>query len=76
MRNTTSPSSTPSFESIDVAVLMAVQGGCGKKSKCCNCGPQAIAIAAAPAPAPAPAPMPMPMPSRPSVETSVDISYQ
>ena len=65
MRNTTSPA--PTFESIDLAALLDVQGGCGKK-RCC-CAPQAIA-----APAPAPA-APAPMPST-DVSTSVSVSYQ
>lgn len=62
MRNTTSPSST--FESIDLAALREVQGGCGKR-RCC-CPPQAIA---APPLAPAPAPST-------DVSTSVSVSYQ
>jgi hypothetical protein len=66
---TTSPS--PTFESIDVAALSNVQGGCGKK-KCC-CPPQVVqqqqTIIAAPTPAPAP------MPSS-NVSTSVSVSYQ
>ena len=57
-------------QSIDVAALSNVQGGCGKK-KCC-CPPQVVqqqTIIAAPAPAPAP------MPSS-NVSTSVSVSYQ
>ncbi len=65
MSNTTRPS--PTFESIDLAALLDVQGGCGKK--CCKCAPQAIAIAAAPAPA-APAPAPST-----DISTSVSVSY-
>lgn len=71
MSNTTSPTST--FESIDLAALTDVQGGCGKK-RCC-CAPQAQAIAIA-APAPAPAPLAPPPAPAPSVETSVSVSYQ
>ena len=68
MPTTTRPS--PRFESIDVAALLDVQGGCGKK-KCCP-APQVIAIAAPPPPAPAPlAPAPMD-----SASTSVSVSYQ
>jgi len=70
---TTSPATSPAFETLDIAVLLNVQGGCGKKTQC-NCAPQAIAIASAPAPAPAPmAPPPMP---RESISTSVSVSYQ
>jgi len=71
MPNTTSPATSPSFESIDLADLSSVQGGCGgKKKQCCSCAPQAIAIAA-----PAPAPM-APPPPRESISTSVSVSYQ
>jgi hypothetical protein len=71
MPNTTRPS--PALESIDVAALVNVQGGCGKK-KCRNCAPQAIAIAAAQPPAPIAAP-PAPAPMD-SISTSVSVSYQ
>lgn len=54
-----------SFESIAIADLTAVQGGCGKKHRCC-CPPP-------PAPAPAPAAV---APPGPEVSTSVSINYQ
>jgi len=73
MPNTTRPS--PTFESIDLASLAGVQGGCGKKQSC-TCAPQAVAIAAPPPPPPAPvAPAPAPRPST-DVSTSVSVSYQ
>ena len=73
MPNTTSPTTSHSFESIDIAVLLGVQGGCGKKQKACNCAPQVVA---SPAPAMAPAPMaPPPMP-RDRISTSVSVTYQ
>ena len=59
---------TPAFESIDIAALASVQGGCGKKQQACTCAPQAIAVAAAPPPAAPPRPA--------SVETNVSVSYQ
>ncbi|HWO21797.1 MAG TPA: hypothetical protein VNO30_23670 [Kofleriaceae bacterium] len=61
----TTTSSSPTFASIDIAVLLSVQGGCGKKHSC-----------AAPAPATAPAPLAPPRAPRPSIETNVSISYQ
>lgn len=77
MPDTTSLAPRPTFESIDLAVLLDVQGGCGKKHQDCgSCAPQAIVIAAAAAPAAAPAPMaPPPMP-RDSVSTSVSVGYR
>ena len=74
MPNTTSSATSPAFESIDLADLSSVQGGCGgKKKQCCSCAPQAVAIAAPPAPAPAPM---APPPPRESISTSVSVSYQ
>lgn len=72
MHITTRPS--PTFESIDIAVLLSVQGGCGKKQKQCCCPP--VIAAPTPAPAPAPAPLAPPRAPAPSIETNVSISYQ
>ena len=74
MPSTTSLTTSHSFESIDIAILLGVQGGCGKKQQaCCNCAPQALA---SPAPAVAPAPMAPPPRPRDSISTSISVSYQ
>lgn len=72
MPNTTSPATSPTFESIDLDALLSVQGGCGKKKACCPCPPQCPA----PAPTVAAAAIAAPAPPPPSVETSVSVSYQ
>lgn len=55
---------TPIFDSISLADLDAVTGGCGKKRGCCPPPPSA----------PAPGPAPAPMGGAPEITTNVQMT--
>jgi hypothetical protein len=77
---TTRPT-VPALESIDIAVLVSVLGGCGGGGRKCKgcCQQQTVVVQPPAAPTPPPAqdlPQAMPQPSGDSFSQKISIKYQ